>query len=428
VYLLPTIVGGGRGDIEEIRAAAFAIRGPGVRLHLYRPAGMVWPVGAREVRSWSVDRVERTLRIEGDRALTISAAFGVTAAAGHPGRFGRAGPWAGTVRALESLYGAGRVLHLSLEEFGRNLSAAQQESERWREGGRTGKELRVLRARADWTGRVARMRRLYRKYRALDRANLLVVIPTFLPSRSYRREFPEVIQCGPIPPPPPARRPMLPNPAAGSSRAPANWFWYASPSTSPALIPGLRRGSEAARRRLRLTVRSPRPFPSGSFGEQLSIRRVDPLAARGWDRIFRGSDLRIVTGSRSLLEALELGGPFLYYNGAGGRGAARRAHRPEKIRGLLELWRRAGVAASLRADLRDFARGRRVGPIVLRALTEPGWRKTFPERPLPTGFPEPYGGGDRLLRAIVADWSEGEPDSPRFARRWRSFRPPFLDS
>src|SRR4029077_1994974 len=123
---------------------------------------------------------------------------GITCEGPRPGPLGGPGPWWPAVRALEAHYGAARVLHVSLEEFGRNLSAEEQERDRWREGGRSPAEVRDLRRRRGWRPAVGRMRRLFRRYRALGRPNLMAIFGTYAASPAFGRDFPEAIEAGPL--------------------------------------------------------------------------------------------------------------------------------------------------------------------------------------------------------------------------------------
>jgi hypothetical protein len=120
-----------------------------------------------------------------------------------------------------------------------------------------------------------------------------------------------------------------------------------------------------------------------------------------WRREFEEAPVRIVTGSRTLLEALEWGGPFLYFNGIIGSRVPHR-HRPEKIRALLELGRRAKVARSLRRDLADFSRGRRVREVVARAGRGVGaWRRFPPFHRVAPAFSPPYDDAGALVVAVA---------------------------
>ena len=120
-----------------------------------------------------------------------------------------------------------------------------------------------------------------------------------------------------------------------------------------------------------------------------------------WRRRFVDADLRIVTGSRTLLEAMELGAPFLYFTGALGAGRRTRRHRPEKIVALLSVLGHQGAPPDLARDLRDFALGRRVGDIARRAADREGGWSRFPRRIGPVGYPSGYGDAGRLIVRVA---------------------------
>ena len=145
------------------------------------------------------------------------------------------------------------------------------------------------------------------------------------------------------------------------------------------------------------------------------------MAAPAWRSAFRHAAVRIVTGSRSLLEALELGGPFLYFNGVLGNGRQRRRHRPEKIVQLLALARSAGWPTDLLSDLRAFSAGRRVAEVVVRAANaEGGWRR-FPPAPAPSGFAPGFESGGAVLVELARRFaSSGEPASRLVAETRRA--------
>jgi hypothetical protein len=141
-----------------------------------------------------------------------------------------------------------------------------------------------------------------------------------------------------------------------------------------------------------------------------------------WHTRFRRAELRIVTGSRTLIEAMELGGPFLYFNGVLGQGTRRRPHRPEKIRAWLDLARRARVPIALRRDLADFARGRRVAEVTRRAARrEDGWVH-FPALGA-SGFSALKSDAGRVLVAIARELAKPEAHSPEIVARWRRSNP-----
>jgi hypothetical protein len=126
-----------------------------------------------------------------------------------------------------------------------------------------------------------------------------------------------------------------------------------------------------------------------------------------------------VTGSRTLLEALRLGAPFLYYNGTMGSGPRRRRHRPEKVQALLDAWRAKGVSASHVRDLDDFSRGRRVAEVVRRAASDLAWRRDFPTVDPVTGFSPAREDGGRFLVALARAFAGGPETAGELVRRVR---------
>jgi hypothetical protein len=120
---------------------------------------------------------------------------------------------------------------------------------------------------------------------------------------------------------------------------------------------------------------------------------------------------------------MEVGGPFLYFNGIFGRGASRRRHRPEKIRAWLDLARRVGVSDDLRRDLADFARGRRVAAAVRRAARQEGGWARFPGSLGPCGFPASHANAERVLVAVARDLARPGARSFEIVARWRHSNP-----
>ena len=320
-------------------------------------------------------------------------------------------------REVEAAYGPDHTVHVSLEEFARTLSSAAETRERLREGGvpsrALGRRYRTARARKE----VDAFRSAFREFRAFDRPNVLHLFATFRPTRSFAREFPEAVQVGPLGSGHPAKRPGL-----GDHRNGREWVWYASPSTAERIAPDVLAGLAGVRPPVRLYVRSPRPWPS--VERRTGIRVVtSPVAPTAWHRRFREAELRIVTGSRTLLEAMEVGGPFLYYNGTLGRGTARRRHRPEKVRAWLDLARRRGVSVGLRRDIADFARGRRIAAVVRRAATnEDGWAR-FPRSLGPVGFSSDRADAGRVLVRVARELGRPGARAGDIVSRWRRSNP-----
>jgi hypothetical protein len=418
VYLLPAVVGGGLGDIEETLAAGRHLASAGFRIRLYRRAGR--PVPRSVDGPWDWPPVERTDRLfpRGSAALTVTPAWGISAAPSRPGAYGRGGPWEDEVKAIEAAYGPDRVLHASLEEFARTLSIARENRERLREGGVRSRAIEGRLRAARKAGEIERFRTAFQEFRAFDRPNVLHLFATFRPDPGFAREFPDAVQTGPLWP---GRFDRWRRPSARPVRP--EWVWYASPASAERIAPAVAAGLAAANPGARLWILTPRSWtvPLPDVGVEVMSAPVPPVE---WAARFAEAQLRIVTGSRTLLEAMELGGPFLYFNGTLGEGPRRRRHRPEKIASLLDLVTRMGVEQRLRTDLADFARGRRVREVVERAsLGTDGWSK-FPRRWPISSFAPPFDDlGALLVRVARALGREGTT-APELVRRVRDGRAP----
>lgn len=389
------MIGGGLGDIQEVLDAGAWLARDGHRIRLYRADDRPLPPGVDGPFAWPRHRRVGSLRPTAGRALTIAPTWGVAAAPARDEPFGRAGPWAVEAGAIEAAYGTVATIHVSLEEFARTYSSAREDRERYREGGAPGQGAHP---RED----VDRWRVAFRRHRALDRPNVLHLLATFAPSPAYGREFPEMVQTGPLWP-----APMRHGPTPSRSKG-APLIWYASPSTADRLATDVVSGARRADARIPIRIRSPHPLP-GATGPDVRVER-SPRPVTVWRREFAGARLRIVTGSRTLLEALAVGGPFLYFNGIHRpRGRPARRHRPEKIQALLAIYRRAGVRAEVVRDLDAFSRGHRVAEVVARALTDTPWRRAFPpRRALGRWLPPP---AEATLRAVAARWARSEDDA-----------------
>jgi hypothetical protein len=401
VYLFPAVVGGGLGDIEEVLAAGRQLERAGYRVLLYRTAGDPLP---RSVDGpWDWPRVERlsSLRPRAGHALTITPSWGISAAPDREGPLGRGGPWQEEARAVERAYGIERTLHVSLEEFARTWTSRRETMERWREGGRPVRTIRVLARTQDFRREVARWREAYRRFRDFGRPNVAHLYATFRPHPGFSREFPEAVQCGPLW----SRRSLgLKRPNARGQRS---WVWYASPASAERLLPLVLEGLEGTRPIPFLWIRSPHAWRSVPPPQRGRIETTaEPPGT--WRRRFAQADVRIVTGSRTLLEAIELGGPFLYFNGVLGRGRRQRRHRPDKVEALAQAAIELGVDRHLVRDLRDFASGRRVRETVYRAARSIGPWAHFPRGPWVSGFRSPYDDAGHLLLAMARALADGE--------------------
>ncbi len=412
VYLLPAVVGGGLGDIEEVLAAGRRLARAGFPILLYRRPGSPLPRSVEGPWDWPPVRRVRRLRPRGRAALTVAPAWGVSAAPRRPGPFGRPGPWTDEVADIEEAYGPDRVLHVSLEEFARTLTARAETRERFREGGVRARAVPDRLRRAEEAGEVTEFRKAYVRFRAFDRPNVLAVFATFAPSRAFAREYPRAVQTGPLWP----ERFHGSRPRRRADRR-GEWVWYASPASAERIAPEVVAGLAASTPPVRLFVRSPRAWSRVPAAPNVVVTAAS-LPPEAWRRRFAAADLRIVTGSRTLLEALELGGPFLYFNGVLGA-ARRRRHRPEKFDALRAVARSRGVPRSLLRDLGRFAQGQDVRGVVARAAGRTaGWEslRRAARRP---AFPSPRGDAGGLLVTLARALAKPAADAPSLAERIR---------
>ena len=415
---MPAVVGGGLGDIEETLAAGRRLVRAGFRLRLYRSRGRPLP---RSVEGpWDWPPIERTDRIErrAPAALTVTPAWGISAAPSRAGAYGRGGPWEVEATELEAAYGGDHLVHASLEEFARTLTNVRENRERLREGGVAARESRLRLRRAQDAGEVTTFRTAFRRFRAFDRPNVLHLFATFRRDRGFAREFPEAVQTGPLWPDRYRRRPG--SPARGDR---PEWVWYACPASAERLAPAVLEALESVRPVPYLWVLAPRPWALPLPGDRATLI-ARPVEARVWARRFSRADLRIVTGSRTLLEAMELGGPFLYFNGILGLGGRTRRHRPEKLAALLDLARRGGMGRPLRRDLADFARGQRVREVVARAATRADGWSDFPSGWNTTTFAPPFDDAGALLVAVARALGRQGARATELVARVRSGLPP----
>ena len=417
VYLFPAVVGGGLGDIAEVLAAGHYLARAGFPLHLYRAPGRALPPGVEG--PWDWPRIVRSHRLvpRSEKALTVTPSWGVSAGPSRPGRYGRGGVWEVEAGDVERAYGTEGTLHVSLEEFARTLSSVAETRERFREGGVHARAIAARLRSARSSREVEEFATAFRSFRGFDRPNVLHLFPTFVPDRRFAREFPQAVQVGPLGSGPrtTARRP------AGTTNA-REWVWYASPASAERLVRDVAAGLSDARPPVRLYVRTPRSWPAAAGLRGVHVRTT-PVPAAVWRNRFFRAELRIVKGSRTLIEAIEVGGPFLYFNGVLGRGAARRRHRPEKIRAWLARARRAGVSEALRSDLADFARGRRVVDVVRRASQRAdGWAR-FPSPSPASGFPRGRSDAGQVLVAVAREFARPGARSRDVVARWRNSNP-----
>ena len=166
IYLLPAVVGGGLGDIEEVLCAGRRLAASGFSLRLLRARSRPLPPAVAGPWEWPPFRRVERLDDGGGGALTLSAGWGTAAAPARDEPFGRAGPWAKECGQIEDFYGADRTVHVSFEEFARTLTSRKQTAERWREGGLTTATIR-RRLREQGPAEIAQFDRAYRKFPGL---------------------------------------------------------------------------------------------------------------------------------------------------------------------------------------------------------------------------------------------------------------------
>ncbi|MCI4331297.1 MAG: hypothetical protein L3K19_05565 [Thermoplasmata archaeon] len=390
VYLFPAPLGGGRGDVDEVFVAGQVLAGTGVRVRLFRLQGRPWPSAIADPRDWPpFPRVSR-LGSRRPWALTVSAAWGVTCAPRRPGPLGRAGPWALESTAVEESYGPERTIHLSFEEFARTLTSREQTIERYREGGWSRRAiLRRARLRG-FRQEVQRFRTAYRRFRGFDQRNVLSIFPGLERSPRFQNEFGEAVQTGPLWP-----RRFRP----GHSDPRPVWVWYADSPSTARLAPSILEGLQRSGRRVRLDIRGS-PDAVGALVPSAGWSLVPKRSPRAWGDRFENAELRIVTGSRSLLEALEVGGPFLYFNGVTGSGSSTRRHRPEKLTQLLRALASQRVPRRVLRDLREFSLARRVAQ-VCEAAASRSWQRSFPRGTEVRGYSPPFDSANSLLVELV---------------------------
>ncbi|MGI0156433.1 MAG: hypothetical protein ACREDE_09940, partial [Thermoplasmata archaeon] len=160
-------------------AAGRALARCGARTILYRRPEHRLPPSVDGPWEWPpITRCDRLVP-RAPAALTVSAAWGVSAAPSRGGPYGRGGPWELECRDIERAYGRGSVLHVSLEEFARTLRSSAEDRERLREGGVPHRALSARLSRSRRTGELQRFRAAFAQFRAFERPDVLHLFTTF---------------------------------------------------------------------------------------------------------------------------------------------------------------------------------------------------------------------------------------------------------
>ena len=396
VYLLPCRIQQGWGDLQELSRAAWALHRAGFPLiYLEGRKGRARPRAYARVAPFDPGAagpvvfppvLRRSRPFPSGRALVLTSWWGLSAR----GEDARGDPLPGGIdRAVSRVvraHGEGQVLHVSLEEFASDQTSREAFEEVLRQAG-GGEELRrrALRS-AEGKRWVRRYHEAFVRARAGERDDVLHLTGSFDPRRRSLAEFPFLLPVGPFGAAPterraPTRPPHRPEHPPRPARR-ATVIWYASPSSSfefarRSLVPGLARlplyvrlevraGSEARKNWRELTVPS-----------SIRFRWLPELSRKAWERHWRAADLRIASGSQSLVDAVHEAGPFLYFNGwVVGQDGRTWAFRREKLLSLLQALREHRGGSALARDLERFADGRDVEGVLRRALTSPAWRSS----------------------------------------------------
>lgn len=413
VYLFPCRIQQGWGDVEELALAARALHRSGLPLAYLEPSGTERGKGAgrrHDRRAIPVDPGEagpvvfpphRRLQAPFGRgkAIVLATWWGVTARrhdlVGGP----LPGPLEGRVGAVVEAHGPRQVLHVSLEEFASDQRSREVLSEGLRQAGWT--EERRRRALASPAGR-SQKREFHRAFvlaRAGERDDVLHLCGSFAPDRASHREFPFLLPILPFgaPPGPSFPRPRRP-------RSVPRVIWYASPPSSARFARLLYPALAKVGRPVRLEVRAAR-----ETGAALSAVARDPavdlqllpeLPPRSWRARWDGADLRIASGSLSLLESVRRALPFLYFNGISqGEAGEPRGFRREKLLSLLRALEGTRGSSGFAADLVSFADGEGLAPVLERALSATGrWQRS----------------AELALRSLTAHAARSSLDGDRF--------------
>jgi hypothetical protein len=405
LYLMPSRIGRGWGDVSELARFARALSRTSRTVAWVPPTAIprsdprVEPVDPARtplpfppLQRWSQPRGKGS-------AVVLITWWGVTGRRVDEQGRPLPGPWASTLEVVRAHHGRDRTLVVSLEEFASARTAREVLTQMLWSSGERAQEVPAHLSGPEGTEFLERYRRAYRTYRGLSAPHVLHVVTSFRFDEGAWREFPEMLQVGPAWGHPPRRAFTV---TSGRWRI----LWYASP---PSSLPFARRLTLALRtlkKPMELHIRGALGGECGSLASGpargLEIRFHRELRETAWRRLRQGCRLIITTGSQSLLECLDRGQPFLYFNGIRRTRRGWRPDRPEKIESLLRAREGIGADATVSRDLRDFAAGRNLRRVLGRALMDPLWRADVVRRPSVGMFPlEAADGGlfvARLLR------------------------------
>lgn len=396
VYLLPCRVQQGWGDLQELSRAAWALHRAGFPLvYLEGRNGRAAPRKDPRIVPFDPEAagpvvfppvLRRPRPFPSGRAIVLTSWWGLSARREDS----RGDPLPGGVEQAVSrvvrAHGERQVLHVSLEEFASDQTSREVFEEGLRQAGLGAEHRR--RALHSEEGRrwVRRYHDAFVRARAGEREEVLHLTGSFAARRRSLTEFPFLLPVGPFGSGQPGRRVLvrpLPRPARPPPPArEASVIWYASPSSSlefasRSLLPGLARLPRSVRLEVRAGSEAIERWKGLPVPPSIRPIWLPELSLRSWTRRWRAADLRIASGSQSLVDAVHEARPFLYFNGyVVGQDRRTWAFRREKLLSLLHALRERRGGSALARDLERFADGRDVAGVLRRALTSAAWRSS----------------------------------------------------
>lgn len=425
VYVFPVRIQQGWGDVQEMANACWALarhsrqcellslRDPVGSGRADRRAQYVDPSDAGPVRFPPVRRVERPTGH--GRAVILATWWGTTArrhdAEGSP----LPGTLEPAVEAVRRAHSSDPTLIVSLEEFASDQSSREALGEAMRQAGWSSRKRGVQLRSTTGQKELELYHRTYTLARGGERGDVLHLVSTFSPGAAGLQEFPFLVPVGPF-----ARRTSPRTSGPRPSPGPTRIVWYASPASSAgfarSLFLALKEGGSPVHLLIRPGTDARVPWPP-SLDPKITLEFAPALPEESWRARWRNADLRIASGSQTLVETVLMGRPFLYFNGiVQGPGEAPRAFRREKLLSLTRALRSAGVAESVIGDLENFADGQNLAEVLQRALGSVRWRRELQRgmSRLPVGLPPDRRDGGRFLSRTVSAFAEHPGDAESF--------------
>ncbi len=437
VYLFPCRIQQGWGDVQEMAAAAWALHRAGFPLLSLpprpeagrRPDPRASPVEPPRAGPARFPPVRRVARPQGTgRAMVLATWWGVTARTHDADGGPLPGPLESAVGSIVDAHGEGNVLHVSLEEFASDQTSYEALDEGLRQAGWPGPRRRAALKSASGREQCATYHRAFVLARAGERKDVLHLTGSLAPHLPALREFPFLLPVGPFGM---ARRSTRARPPAPPStrRAPVI-LWYATRDGAADFARSLLSSLDALDRPVRLEVRAEasvvEALPGRSPGGRVAVRPLGVLEGTAWKARWRRADLRIASGSQTLVESVRLGLPFLYFNGAlAGPHGSSRAFRREKFVSWLRAMQESGSSSLLRKDLSSFADGKGLDSVLRHSLLSARWRREFVRdlRRCRSGLVSSRADGDTFLVEIACRFAESSGPASDLVERLRLEHP-----